>query len=115
VARVATHATTATTNTKKENILEQTIKEAIGTTFTGAPKKEETETRYPVYFSMKEMGIIEEVLYERASILDSMSEWQAYKKDHATAKRLERKAILLEKFAARFGLAIDTRTAEGVK
>ncbi len=95
--------------------MEKEIKEAIGTNFTGMPKKEETETRYPVYFTMKEMGVIEDILYERSSILESMSEWQAYKKDHATAKRLQRKAILLEKFAARFGLAIDTRTAEGGK
>ena len=93
--------------------MEQTIKEAIGTNFTGMPKKEETETRHPVYFTIKEMEILEDVIYERSNILDSMSEWQAYKKDHATAKRLQRKAILLEKFAARFGLAIDTRRAEG--
>jgi hypothetical protein len=93
--------------------MEQTIKEAIGTTFTGMPTKPDTDTRYPVYFTIKEMEVLEDVIYERSNILDSMSEWQAYKKDHATAKKLQRKAILLEKFAARFGLAIDTRRAEG--
>ena len=95
--------------------MEQTIKEAIGTTFTGAPKREEREIRYPVYFTIKELEILEDLIYERSNILDSMSEWKAYKKDHDTAKRLGRKAIMLEKLAVRFGLAIDMRTAEGAK
>lgn len=63
--------------------------------------------RYPIMFSADELKELEDLIYEKSSILDSMSEFKAYKKDHAQAKKLSMKAIRLEKIAVRLGIVLD--------
>jgi hypothetical protein len=104
VVHVATLATTATKNIKKENTMEQKLKEAIKATMS-SPKDE--PKRYPVMFSVEELKELEDLIYERSNILDSMSEWAAYKKEGERAGKLSRKAIRIEKIAVRLGAVLD--------
>ena len=104
VGHVATLATTATKNMNKENTMEQKLKEAIKATMS-SPKDE--PKRYPVMFTVEELKELEDLIYERSNILDSMSEWAAYKKDGERAGKLSRKAIRIEKIAVRMGAVLD--------
>lgn len=92
VGLVAKPAIIATKSMNKENTMEQTTKEP---------------ERYPIMFSADELKELEDLIYEKSSILDSMSEFKAYKKDHAQAKKLSMKAIRLEKIAVRLGIVLD--------
>lgn len=93
--------------------MENNIKEAIGTTL-AAPTKEEAP-KHPVYFTKRELEELEDLLYEKASILENMAEFRAYKKDHAQARHLEGKSIRMEKLAIRVAVVLDSAVAKGGK
>ncbi len=103
VGHVATLATTATKPTKMENTMEQTTKQAVGTNLLPNPEPK----RYSVMFSVEELKELEDLIYEKSSILDSMSEFQAYAKNAELAGKLSRKAIRIEKIAVRLGVILD--------
>lgn len=103
VGHAVTHATTATKLTKMENTMEQTTKQAVGTNLLPTPEAK----RYPVSFTVDELRELEDLIYEKSSILDSMSEFQAYAKNAELAGKLSRKAIRIEKIAVRLGIILD--------
>lgn len=111
VGHVAKPATTATKNIKMENTMEQTTKQAVGTNLLPTPEQK----RYPVSFTVDELKELEDLIYEKSSILDSMSEFQAYAKNAELAGKLSRKAIRIEKIAVRLGVILDRLYVENGK
>ena len=91
--------------------MEQTTKQAVGTNLLPTPEQK----RYPVSFTIDELKELEDLIYEKSSILDSMSEFQAYAKNAELAGKLSRKAIRIEKIAVRLGVILDRLYVENGK
>lgn len=62
---------------------------------------------YPVYLDKNQLAILEDLLYEKSSILTNMAKYKAGKQDVDGARLLDSKSLQLERLAGKFAVILD--------